>query len=462
MRVPDNATLGERLTEEQIAPLVPYGVEGEVASGEYIFDETTIADSFWVLLEGEIRISRLDGAHETHVTTLRRGDFTGSLVVMAGKTSIFRARATAPSRVLEIDSRAFRRVNVELPEVADIFISTLGRRMRYTQRTRRQQEKMAALGKLSAGLAHELNNPAAAAQRASTGLRTAILTTQLLALEHDRRFSPEQKETLASLQREVAAAEGEVALDPIDRSDREEEVALWLEGRGVEDAWNIASTLAAAGLDTGRLERLAEGLEDEEAFAAALEWLGATLELAGLAGEVEQSAARISELVGAMKDHTYMDRGSYAATDVREGLESTLTILGHKLRGATVTRGYEERLPRIWAHAGDLNQVWANLLGNAADAVDGAGRIGIRAYRHGDALVVEISDDGPGIPREAQARIFEPFFTTKEVGEGTGLGLEIVRRIVASHGGEVTFESEPGETRFVVRLPVEREADDGG
>ncbi|HEX2182145.1 MAG TPA: cyclic nucleotide-binding domain-containing protein, partial [Rubrobacteraceae bacterium] len=150
MRIPDNATLAERLTERQIESLAPYGVERRLAPGEYIFDETTIVDSFWVLLEGEVRISRLDGAQETHVTTLQRGDFTGSLVVMAGKTSIFRAQATAPSRVLEIDARFFRRVNAELPEVADIFISTLGRRMRYTQRTRRQQEKMAALGKLSA------------------------------------------------------------------------------------------------------------------------------------------------------------------------------------------------------------------------------------------------------------------------------------------------------------------------
>jgi signal transduction histidine kinase len=458
MRLPDNATLAERLTEEQIGFLAGYGVERRVESGEYLFDETAIVDSFCVLLEGEVRISRLDGAQETPVTTLQRGDFTGSLVVVAGKTSIHRAQATTPSRVLEIDSEAFRRVTAELPQVADIFISSLGRRMRYTQRMRRQQEKMAALGKLSAGLAHELNNPAAAAQRAADGLRAATLRTQLLALEHDRRFSPEQKETLAGLQR-GAAAEGDVALDPIARSDREEELALWLEERDHEAAWELASTLAAAGLEPGRLERLAEELGDERAFAAALEWFGATLELAGLAEEVGRSVARISELVGAMKDHTYMDRGSYSATDVREGLESTLTILGHKLKGATVSRDYEEGLPRIWAHGGDLNQVWANLLDNAADAVDGEGRIGVRAHRDGDAVVVEISDDGPGIPRELQARVFEPFFTTKQVGEGTGLGLDIVRRIVASHGGEVAFESGPGETRFVVRLPVERRAD---
>ena len=160
----------------------------------------------------------------------------------------------------------------------------------------------------------------------------------------------------------------------------------------------------------------------------------------------------------AIKDHTYMDRSSYAATDVREGLESTLTILGRKLKGATVTRDYEEGLPKIWAHAGELNQVWINLVDNAADAVEGRGRIGVSAYRDGDSVVVEVFDDGPGIPRELQARVFEPFFTTKQVGEATGLGLDIVRRIVASHGGEIALASEFGKTRLVVRLPIERKS----
>jgi signal transduction histidine kinase len=314
---------------------------------------------------------------------------------------------------------------------------------------------MAALGKLSAGLAHELNNPAAAARRASDDLGEAALRAQLLALEHDARFSPAQREKLTQLRRE-AAANDDAALDPLARSEREDEAVLWLEERGVEEAWELASILAGTGIRTERLERLAEDLDDGRALAGALEWLGTTLELVGLADELAQSAARISELVGAMKEHTYMDRGSYEQTDVREGLESTLTILGHKLKGATVTRDYEDGLPRIWAHGGELNQAWANLLDNAADAVDGRGRIGVRAYRDGDSVAVEVSDDGPGIPPEVGRRVFEPFFTTKQIGDGTGLGLDIVRRIVASHGGEVAFESVPGETRFVVRLPLER------
>jgi signal transduction histidine kinase len=455
MRAPNTAPLEQRLTGEQIAALLPYGTELALDAGDYLFDETSVVDSFYVVLEGAIRISRLDGAEETHLITHHPGDFTGGLAVLTGRRSIHRGRAAAPSRILEIGSETFRRVSVERPEVADVFISGLARRMRETQRAFRQQEKMAALGKLSAGLAHELNNPAAAARRASDDLGKAALRAQLLALEHDARFSPAQREKLALLRRE-AAANGAAALDPLARSEREDEAVLWLEERRVEEAWELAPILAGAGIRTERLERLAEDLDDDRALAGALEWLGTTLELVGLADELAQSAARISELVGAMKEHTYMDRGSYEETDVREGLESTLTILGHKLKGATVTRGYEEGLPRIWAHGGELNQAWANLLDNAADAVDGQGWIGVRAYRDGDSVAVEISDDGPGIPPEVGRRVFEPFFTTKQIGEGTGLGLDIVRRIVASHGGEVAFESVPGETRFVVRLPLER------
>jgi signal transduction histidine kinase len=362
------------------------------------------------------------------------------------------------SRVLEIDSKTFRRVAVEIPDVADVFISRLAQRMRFTQRAYRQQEKLAALGKLSAGLAHELNNPAAAARRAAEGLRDAGLKAQLLALQHDERFVPGEREALTALQRETAGAT--VHLDPLTMSDAEDALGGWLEDRGVEDAWDLAPTLAAAGLNKERLEQLAGELGDRS-LAGGLGWLVATLEITSLADEVRVSAGRISELVGAMKEYTYLDRGAQLEVDVVSGLENTLTILGHKLGGVSVGREYAEDLPKVPGHGGELNQVWTNLLDNAADAVDGRGRITIKAFGDGDWVVVEIADDGPGIAREARGRVFEPFFTTKEVGAGTGLGLDIVRRVVAGHGGEVSVDSKPGQTRFTVRLPkINRETGD--
>jgi signal transduction histidine kinase len=320
------------------------------------------------------------------------------------------------------------------------------------RRKRIEQEKMAALGKLSAGLAHELNNPAAAAQRAAGRLRELILKSQMLALENAGSLSPGQREALVRLLGEVTAGGTEV-LDPLAHSDREEGIADWLEKRGSSDAWDLAPILGAFGLDTERLEGLAAEFGDGELLGDILEWIAAALEAAELGDEVEASAGRISELVDAMKVYTSMDRAAYAETDVREGLEDTLTILNHRLKGASVERDYEEDLPRVWANAAELNQVWTNLIDNAADALDGRGRIVVRALSDGDRVTVQIVDDGPGIPPEIQDHIFDPFFTTKEVGEGTGLGLDIVRRVVAGHGGVVSVASRPGETRFTVQLP---------
>jgi signal transduction histidine kinase len=226
-----------------------------------------------------------------------------------------------------------------------------------------------------------------------------------------------------------------------------------LQERGFSEAWDVAPVLGATGLDTGRLEELAAESGDADSLGSVLEWLAPAVESADLSDEVERSVGRISELVKAMNVYTSMDVAAYAETDVREGLEDTLTILDHKLKGTSVEREYDDDLPKIWANAGELNQVWTNLIDNAGDALGGRGRIVVRAFREEDGVTVQIVDDGPGIPPEVRGRIFDPFFTTKDVGEGTGLGLDIVRRVVAGHGGVVSVDSKPGQTRFTVLLP---------
>jgi len=449
----------QAFTPEQIEALMPYGRESSLRTGDLLFDERTVVDSFYVVLEGEVEISRLDGAEEIPIGVHGPGEFTGGLAVLTGRTSIHRGRARAPSRVLEIDSETFRRIPVEVPDVADIFISGLARRMRYTQRAYRQREKLAALGKLSAGLAHELNNPAAAARRASEELGGAILEAQLTSLTHDERFSAGEREALVALQRETAAGNAAL-LDPLSLGDTEDGLADWLGDRGCEEPWDLAPALAEAGVDMDRLEAMAESFDDRS-LACGLEWLAGTLDLIGLAGEIETSARRISELVGAMKEYTYMDRAVVGEVDVISGLQNTITILSPRLKGISLLREYEKNLPGIPGSGGELNQVWTNLIDNAIDAVDGCGSITIRAYVEGARVVVEVVDDGRGIPREAQVHVFEPFYTTKDIGTGTGLGLDIVRRIVTGHGGEVFLQSEPGETCFTVRLPLDTRQNGG-
>ena len=459
MGAPGGLQEEQGLTPEQIEALKPYGREFGLQTGDFLFDERSVVDSFYVVLEGEVEISRLDGAGETPVLNHGPGEFTGGLAVLTGRTSIHRAKATVPGRVLEIDSETFRRLPVEVPDVADIFISGLARRMRYTQRAYRQQEKFAALGKLSAGLTHELNNPAAAARRTSEVLGGTILEAQLTAIGHDERFSVGEREALVALQREMAADKVS-PLDPLSLGDAEDELADWLGEHGVGEPWDLAPALAEAGVDTDRLEAMAEAFS-ERSLVCGLEWLGSTLDLVGLAAEVETSAGRISELVGAMKEYTYMDRAAIGEVDVISGLQNTLTILGPRLKDVSLLTEYEKDLPRIQGRGGELNQVWTNLIDNAIDAVDGRGSITIRTYVEGPRVVVEVIDNGRGIPREAQVHVFEPFYTTKDIGAGPGLGLAIVRRIVTDHGGEVFVRSEPGKTCFTVRLPVDTRQNGG-
>jgi signal transduction histidine kinase len=345
------------------------------------------------------------------------------------------------------------------PEVLRGILATSVERAGLHESVSQQHAKLISLGTMAAGLAHELNNPAAAAARSAQEAREVFRESSARAVKlGSLDMSPEERLFVASLPEEVTLrTENSPELDSLELTDREDEVALWLEDRGVEEAWDLAPTLVGAGLDVEWMDGLEERLSTSGAAGDVLRWLVSELTGNELLREIQQASARISELVRAVKSYSHMDKSSLKEADVREGLENALIILGHKLKkgNVEVRREYEEGLPPVCAHGGELNQVWTNLLDNAIDAVAGEGRVGVRAVRDGDRVMVEISDDGPGIPEEIRERIFEPFFTTKEVGKGTGLGLDISYRVVVEKlGGDIRVSSKPGDTRFEVRLPV--------
>jgi signal transduction histidine kinase len=320
----------------------------------------------------------------------------------------------------------------------------------------RQREALVALGTLAAGLAHEINNPASAATRAVDALEdTSEALLSSLGRLAAGSISAAQFTALDALRREVDPQAA--SMEPLAVADREDALSDWLEEHGVERDWLIAPPLAAAGLDIDWCERAAV-LLDGDLLEAGLEWVASSLSMATLLSEVKESTRRISDLVAAVRSYSQLDRASLQQTDVTEGLESTLVMLSHRLQdGVTVVRDYGNDVPRIEAIAGELNQVWTNLIGNAIVAMKGTGTLRVSTRAHENGVVVEIGDTGPGMPEEVQAHAFEPFYTTKEVGKGTGLGLDISRRIVVErHGGEITIDSRPDGTVLRVRLPLRR------
>jgi signal transduction histidine kinase len=459
---PDEPKLFPRLTGEVLHRLIEAGTEMELEAGDTLFQQGDENYQFFVVLDGEIRITKQVGDEEKLLAVHDPGEFTGEISMLTGGPAIATARAAGRSRVVRIEPDTFRRLVADCPPVARVVLSAMAARASDVDAQLRHQEKLAALGKLAAGLAHELNNPAAAAGRPAGQLRETIRDLQSLVLGRERPFSEAERKVLAEVQREAlerAAREGSPAPDPLAQSDLEDLVTDWLERHGAaEDAWRLAPVLAAAHLGPERLDALAAAT-GAEGLVGVLPWIEGILNLADLLDQVEQSTARMSELVHAIKEYSFMDRAPQQEIDLHEGLETTLRILDHKLRKAKVevVREYDRSLPKLCAHGNELNQVWTNLIDNAVDAMreQGQGTLTLRTSRHKDDAVVEVVDTGPGIPPEVERRIFEPFFTTKGAGEGTGLGLDIARRIVkARHKGEIRFESRPGETTFEVRLPL--------
>ena len=427
----------------------------EVAAGTTLASEGEQNSFFHILIEGEVRITRVYDNQTVLMKVGKPGTYFGEVMLLLNIPWVSTVRASKPCRLFQLDEEGFWRMMTNCQVIARDVFRGAATRMRNVEGYTQQREKLASLGTMAAGLAHELNNPAAAARRAAAHLGEAVNNAQLILCRLSRSLNADEWQRLLNAELSIAENIGGVAvMDHLARNDREQELAQWLEDRGVPLAWDLAPTFVRAGLDIASLGATVEKLP-ESGQSDALAWLETRLNVRMLVQQIEQSIGRVVDLVKAIKSYSYMDQAPVQEVDVNEGIENTLTMLGYKLKNATVVREFDRSIPRVTAYGGELNQVWTNLIDNAIDAVNGTGKICVSTCRDFDHIVVEIVDDGSGIPPDVQSRIFEPFFTTKSVGSGTGLGLSISNAIVANrHGGEIEFVSRPGETRFKVRLPI--------
>ncbi len=443
------------LEEAELEWVASIAGELELGPGQALVSEGDTAEAMFLILSGELQF-RQEKVADSRIFVTEVGEMTGFLPFSRMTTYPGTMRAISAARVAVFDRALFPELLGRLPVVEQRLVGALSDRVREATRAEQQREKLMALGKLSAGLAHEMNNPAAALRRGASHLRDRLraLPAQTVNLA-GCNLNPAEFATLAALHERKTRPRERQRADPLATSEREEEIGEWLEERGVAEAWMLAETFVAADISVEELDTLSEALP-AKAIPDAVAWLGSGLAADGLLRELEDASRRISELVASIKGYSHVgEPSSRAEIDLHEGLESTLVMLGHKVRDRNVRieRDLDPTLPRLWANPGELNQVWTNLVDNALDAA--SSRVWLRSWHTDDEAVVEVHDDGPGVPPELQSRIWEPFFTTKDVNEGTGLGLDIARRIVVrQHGGDIHLMTRPGDTCFQVRLPL--------
>src|SRR5690349_19813462 len=448
------------LPDDQLQWFADNAEDHRFVAGEVTFRKGDPADRLVVYLEGEVH-AYWDEANHDIVYIARAGErsteVTGMLPFSRMTEFQVTGYAVTDVRLLWFPVEHFPEMMQRMPVLVERLVWIMSDRVREATTLDQQQDKLMALGKLSAGLAHELNNPAAGATRAANDLIEVLKELRAADMRLcSHELTEKQQQSIDAFEsKAIDHTATAKQLNSLDQSDREDEVSAWLEAHGIGEPWKLSGNLVEAGMDSAALEQLL-GEIPSSASADVLARVNCQLAAAKLASEIKTATARISELVGAIKEYSYMDQAKVQELDIHKGLDNTLLILKYKLKkkDITVTRDYAESLPLIKAYGSELNQVWTNLIVNAVDAMSTGGKLKVRTKREPTDIMVEIRDNGAGIPASVRSRIFEPFFTTKPVGEGTGLGLDTVARIVRKHRGNVRFESKPGDTCFQVRLPI--------
>jgi signal transduction histidine kinase len=456
--------LFEKLTDDQLQWISEHGCTMRVPAGKYVLRQGDPAEKFFILLSGTIALSKnVSGDEVETARTEQRGVYMGATQAYLRDDGVTREyqgsmRALDESEFYVLEAQDFGQMIREWFPMAIHLLEGLAMGMRNTAAAVSERQRLTALGSLTAGLMHELNNPAAAASRATGVLRQRVagMRHKLGMLAHGK-VDPARLDALVELQEEVIERAAKApALTAMQAADLEDELGDWMDEHNITGGWDLAPVFAQAGLDTDCLNDIERKVGDAKLLDQAAHWLGYALETEQLMSDIEDATSRVSSLVTAAKQYSQMDRAAHQWIDVHSGLDSTLVMLTHKLGdGIKVVKDYDRDLPQIPAHPAELNQVWTNLIDNAVQAMKGVGTLTVKTYQEKERLIVSIGDSGPGVPDDLKKRVFEPFFTTKPVGEGTGLGLDISYRIVVNrHGGDISLTSEPGDTRFLVRLPL--------